>query len=62
MDVFVNFISAYQDKITKKIVLEGRAIAMNYINYYFWIDALSSVPDRIIFMRVGIFVMKQFHA
>lgn len=48
MDVAINFRSSYQDHQSEIIVLEVRKIVMHYMRYYFWVDLLSSFPDRII--------------
>lgn len=48
MDVAINFRSSYQDRRTKRAVLEGRKIALRYIRFHFWVDLLSSFPDRIV--------------
>ncbi|KAL7052851.1 hypothetical protein ACKWTF_005035 [Chironomus riparius] len=48
IDIAINFLSCYQDQQTKRIVLDGRKIARHYIRNYFWIDVLSSIPDRLI--------------
>lgn len=53
MDIAINFLSCYQDTLTKKIVLDGRQIASHYNRNYFWIDVFSSLPDRIIVMWVS---------
>ncbi|XP_070501527.1 potassium/sodium hyperpolarization-activated cyclic nucleotide-gated channel 4-like [Chironomus tepperi] len=50
IDVAINFLSCYQDQQTKRIVLDGPKIAKHYIRNYFWIDVLSSIPDRLILM------------
>lgn len=47
-DIAINFRSGYQDQRTKRIVLGSRKIAGHYMRWYFWIDLLSSLPDRII--------------
>jgi hypothetical protein len=47
MDVVINFRTSYQDSQTKRAVMEGRKIAVHYIRFYFWVDLLSSFPDRI---------------
>lgn len=48
MGIAINFRSSYQDHRTKQIVLEGRKIALHYVGRYFWVDLLSSFPDRIV--------------
>jgi hypothetical protein len=48
MDIAINFRSSYQDRRTKRAVLEGRKIALHYIRFHFWVDLLSSFPDRIV--------------
>ncbi|CRL06931.1 CLUMA_CG019472, isoform A, partial [Clunio marinus] len=48
MDIAINFNSSYVDSHTKEIVLDKRKIIRNYLRGYFWIDLLSSIPDRLI--------------
>jgi hypothetical protein len=53
MDIAINFLSCYQDKLTKKIELDRGKVAANYMRNYFWIDVLSSLPDRVIITWVS---------
>lgn len=48
IDLTINFRTGYQDPKTKRVVLDGWKIAVHYIRFDFWVDLLSSFPDRII--------------
>lgn len=44
IDVFLKFCTGIYDKSKNQIILNWRKIWISYLKFYFWIDALSSIP------------------
>ena len=49
IDIFVNFISVYEDRKTGVIILDRKKIAMNYIKSWFILDLLACFPFQLVF-------------
>lgn len=44
IDVIINFRSAYRDSKTDELIMDPKAIAINYLKGRFWIDFLATLP------------------
>ena len=44
IDIFINFMSAYEDSITNLIVFDRKKIAMSYVKTWFFLDLLACFP------------------
>ena len=48
IDIFINFISAYEDLATGLIVVDTKLIAIDYIKGWFFIDLFATIPTPLL--------------
>ena len=54
MDIVVNFNSAQEDRQSDMMIVSRKEIAKNYLQFWFWVDALSTIPfDTVISFFIG---------
>ena len=44
IDIFINFISAYEDRNANKMIFDRKKIAVNYIKSWFILDLIACFP------------------
>lgn len=52
IDLVVSFFMSYEDRTGKEII-DLRAIAMNYLQGWFWVNLLSCVPPELVSLLLG---------
>lgn len=49
VDIFINFISVYEDPITQQTVYDNKKIALKYLRGWLTFDCISCVPTDFFF-------------
>lgn len=54
IDIIINFNCAQEDRQSDMMIVSRREIAKNYLQFWFWVDALSTIPfDTVISFFIG---------